>query len=162
MDKKFISFLLTTVNRTEVDQQQATTPLIDETENPSTAGPSSSSVGAAEDTMTVASKELTPLKASQDEFVDARPIDEGIISSIYGFVKKAAVVGCVYFVGYMGWSVAWLIGPVILSVVKDQWRKESDRKRNDAKVIAQTDEKRVILARLNDLPSWVSWNWNSC
>lgn len=106
--------------------------------------------------MTVASKELTPLKASQTEFVDARPIDEGIISSIYSFVKKAAVVGCVYIVGYMGWSVAWLIGPVILSVVKDQWRKESDRKRNDAKVIAQTDEKRVILARLNDLPSWVS------
>lgn len=111
--------------------------------------------------MTVVSKEVSPLKP-QDEFVNAPPIDEGIIASVYGFVKKAAVVGCVYFVGYMGWSVAWLIGPVILSVIRDQWRKESDRKRNDAKIIAQSDEKRVILARLNDLPSWVSFNAAGC
>lgn len=105
--------------------------------------------------MVAASKELDHLKGSGAQFVDARPIDESIISTVYTFLKKAAVVGCVYFVGYMGWSVAWLIGPVMLSVIRDQWRKESDRKRNDAKVIAQTDEKRVVLARLNDLPSWV-------
>lgn len=105
--------------------------------------------------MSVVSKELSPAN-STDEFVNARPIDEGLIATVYSFVKKASVVGAVYFVGYMGWSVAWLIGPVILSVIRDQWRRESDRKRNDAKVIAQTDEKRVILARLNDLPSWVS------
>lgn len=145
--------------RTEGEQQQAATPLLDQPENPSAGASPSSSTATATDlidkNMTVASKELTPLKASQDEFVDARPIEEGIISSIYNFVKKAALVGCVYFVGYMGWSVAWLIGPVILSVVKDQWRKDSERRRNDAKVIAQSDEKRVILARLNELPSWV-------
>lgn len=108
--------------------------------------------------MTVASKELSPEKVEgNEEFIDARPIDEGIISSVYSFAKKAAAVGVVYFVGYMGWSVAWLIGPVILSVIRDQWRKENDRKRNDAKIIATTDERRVILARLNDLPSWVSF-----
>jgi len=106
------------------------------------------------DEMTVASKEVVPAKPT-DEFVDARPIDEGLIARVYSFVKKAAVVGTVYFVGYMGWSVAWLIGPVILSVIREQWRKESDQKRNDAKIIAQSDEKRVILAKLNDLPSWV-------
>uniref|UniRef100_A0A336N0L5 CSON008990 protein n=1 Tax=Culicoides sonorensis TaxID=179676 RepID=A0A336N0L5_CULSO len=108
--------------------------------------------------MTGASKELSPEKSepkNSDTFVDARPIDEGIIASVYSFAKKAATVGIVYLVGYMGWSVAWLIGPVILSVIRDQWRRQSDQKRNDAKAIATTDERRVILARLNDLPSWV-------
>uniref|UniRef100_A0A336MS91 CSON005702 protein n=1 Tax=Culicoides sonorensis TaxID=179676 RepID=A0A336MS91_CULSO len=108
--------------------------------------------------MTGASKELSPEKSEpkkSDTFVDARPIDEGIIASVYSFAKKAATVGIVYLVGYMGWSVAWLIGPVILSVIRDQWRRQSDQKRNDAKAIATTDERRVILARLNDLPSWV-------
>lgn len=66
-------------------------------------------------------------------------------------------LGIVYLVGYMGWSVAWLIGPVILSVIRDQWRRQNDQRRNDAKTIAQADERRVILARLNDLPSWVSY-----
>lgn len=62
----------------------------------------------------------------------------------------------------MGWSVAWLFGPVILSVIRDQWRRQSDQRRNDAKTIAQTDERKVILARLNDLPSWVrSYNFLS-
>lgn len=42
--------------------------------------------------MTGASKELSPEKASET-FVDARPIDEGIIASVYSFVKKAATVG---------------------------------------------------------------------
>lgn len=107
--------------------------------------------------MTGASKELSPEKVSNATFVDARPIDEGIISSVYSFAKKAATVGIVYLVGYMGWSVAWLIGPVILSVIRDQWRKQNDQKRSDAKAIATTDERRVILARLNDLPSWVSF-----
>lgn len=71
---------------------------------------------------------------------------------------KLIKLGIVYLVGYMGWSVAWLIGPVILSVIRDQWRRQSDLRRNDAKTIAQADERRVILARLNDLPSWVRIN----
>lgn len=156
-NKLFVHYVF----RAEGDQQ-TTAPLLEQSQTTSVE-PSSSSVTTGVgsenigDGMTVASKELSPLKSSEAEFINARPIDESIISSVYNFVKKAAVVGCVYFVGYMGWSVAWLIGPVILSVIRDQWRKESDRKRNDAKVIAQSDEKRVVLARLNDLPSWVSF-----
>lgn len=29
---------------------------------------------------------------------------------VYSIAKKIAAVGMIYFVGYMGWSVAWLIG----------------------------------------------------
>ncbi|XP_063707613.1 extended synaptotagmin-2 isoform X3 [Culicoides brevitarsis] len=135
-------------------RQEQTLPSVPEA-GPVVTQPSVDKSDAAKDTMTGASKELSPEKASNDQFVDARPIDEGIIASVYSFAKKAATVGIVYLVGYMGWSVAWLIGPVILSVIRDQWQRKSDQRRNDAKAIATTDERRVILARLNDLPSWV-------
>ncbi|CAG9107919.1 unnamed protein product [Plutella xylostella] len=83
--------------------------------------------------------------------------DDGlsIVSTIYRFFKKVSIVGAVYLVGYMQWSVAWLITPVILSVLRDQWRKESEYRRELAKAAASTSEKDVVLARLSDLPAWV-------
>ncbi|CAG9782940.1 unnamed protein product [Diatraea saccharalis] len=90
----------------------------------------------------------TALPPSSDDEVN-------VLSIIYKIVKKVAVVGAVYLVGYMQWSVAWLIGPVILSVMRDQWRKENEYKRNLAKAAAVSSEKDVVLARLSDLPSWV-------
>ncbi|CAH0722662.1 unnamed protein product, partial [Brenthis ino] len=78
-----------------------------------------------------------------------------VFSVIYRFFKKVAIVGAVYLIGYMQWSVAWLIGPVILSVMRDQWRKESEYRRNLAKTAATSSEKDIILARLDDLPAWV-------
>lgn len=69
-----------------------------------------------------------------------------------------SVVGAVYLVGYLQWSVAWLIGPVILSVLRDQWRKESEYRRNLAKAAAQSSEKDVVLAKLDDLPAWVRYS----
>ncbi|XP_026726125.1 extended synaptotagmin-2-A isoform X3 [Trichoplusia ni] len=78
-----------------------------------------------------------------------------VLAMMYRFFKKVSVVGAVYLVGYMQWSVAWLIGPVILSVLRDQWRKESEYRRNLAKAAAQSSEKDVVLAKLDDLPAWV-------
>lgn len=75
---------------------------------------------------------------------------------MYFFNQQVSVVGVVYLVGYMQWSVAWLITPVILSVLRDQWRKESEYRRNLAKAAALSSEKDVVLAKLDDLPSWVS------
>ncbi|KAJ8969854.1 hypothetical protein NQ317_005148 [Molorchus minor] len=54
----------------------------------------------------------------------------------------------------MQWSVAWFIGPVVLFVIRDQWKKTSDSKRAIAKATAMSSEKDVVLARLNDLPAW--------
>ncbi|XP_030027054.2 extended synaptotagmin-1 isoform X1 [Manduca sexta] len=101
---------------------------------------------ASDNTMVSASK--TALPPSSDETVS-------VLSMIYRFFKKVSIVGVVYLVGYMQWSVAWLIGPVILSVLRDQWRKENEYRRNLAKVAALSSEKDVVLARLNDLPAWV-------
>ncbi|CAK1548474.1 unnamed protein product [Leptosia nina] len=81
--------------------------------------------------------------------------ETNVLSMIYRFFKKVSIVGAVYLVGYMQWSVAWLIGPVILSVMRDQWRKENEYRRNIAKIAAVSSEKDVVLARLDDLPAWV-------
>lgn len=101
----------------------------------------------ASNTMVAPSKVALP-PATSDESAT-------IFSMIYRFFKKVSIVGAVYLVGYMQWSVAWLIGPVILSVVRDQWRRESEYRRNLAKAAALSSEKDVVLARLDDLPAWV-------
>lgn len=69
---------------------------------------------------------------------------------------QAAVVGIVFAAGYFNFSVAWFIGPIILSVIRDQWRVKNERKRTMAKIAALSSEKDLVLARVNDLPSWVS------
>lgn len=78
-----------------------------------------------------------------------------ILSVCYTFVKRISTVMLVYTLGYFGFSSAWLIGPVILSVMREEWRKEKDLKRNVAKAAAMCNEKDVILARVDDLPTWV-------
>ncbi|XP_034486132.1 extended synaptotagmin-2 isoform X2 [Drosophila innubila] len=81
--------------------------------------------------------------------------EDSIFSVIYSVGKKIAIVGSIYLVGYMGWSVAWLIAPVILSVARDQMAKTSAKKRDIAKASALASEKDVILARIDELPAWV-------
>ncbi|XP_055547889.1 extended synaptotagmin-2 isoform X5 [Wyeomyia smithii] len=101
--------------------------------------------------MAGASKEQTPEKAE----IEKAAASDSIGSLLYSFAKKVVTVGIIYFVGYMGWSVAWLITPVILSVARDQWRTKTETRRNVAKASALANEKEVILARLGDLPAWV-------
>ncbi|XP_045760573.1 extended synaptotagmin-1 isoform X3 [Maniola jurtina] len=101
---------------------------------------------ASDNKMTTTSKFALPV--NRDE-------DPGVLSIIYRFFKKVAIVGAVYLVGYMQWSVAWLLGPVVLSVMRDQWRKDSEYRRNLAKSAALSSEKDIVLARLDDLPAWV-------
>ncbi|KAH8311734.1 hypothetical protein KR044_007758, partial [Drosophila immigrans] len=81
--------------------------------------------------------------------------DSSIFTLLYSVSKKVAIVGSIYLVGYMGWSVAWLIAPVILSVARDQLAKTSEKKRDIAKASALASEKDVILARIDELPAWV-------
>lgn len=81
--------------------------------------------------------------------------EDSIFNVLYSVSKKVAIVGSIYLVGYMGWSVAWLIAPVILSVARDQMAKTSEKKRDVAKASALANEKDVILARIDELPAWV-------
>ncbi|XP_055637843.1 extended synaptotagmin-2 isoform X2 [Toxorhynchites rutilus septentrionalis] len=110
--------------------------------------------GAADANMTGASKEQGPeTEDAQQKQLTAS--GDSITALLYSFAKKVVTVGIIYFVGYMGWSVAWLITPVILSVAREQWRTKSETRRNVAKASALASDKEVILARLGDLPAWV-------
>lgn len=104
--------------------------------------------------MTGASKEQNPEKVEAEKAAIQSTGDD-ISSLVYSFAKKVVTVGIIYFVGYMGWSVAWLITPVILSVAREQWRTKNETRRNVAKASALASDKEVILARLGDLPAWV-------
>lgn len=112
------------------------------------------------DGMAALSKEGQPDTSSQP----FKPIqktsksDDGVFTILYSIAKKVSLVGAVYLVGYMNWSVAWLITPIVLAVTREHWRKTNESKREIAKASAIANEKDVILARINDLPAWVCFN----
>ncbi|XP_037945716.1 extended synaptotagmin-2 isoform X2 [Teleopsis dalmanni] len=107
----------------------------------------------SDENMAAASKELATNSDVKDK--PATTSEDGIFSIMYTICKKVAIVGSIYLVGRMGWSVAWLIAPVIFSVARDQFRKTTEHKRNIAKASALANEKDVILARIDELPAWV-------
>ena len=103
--------------------------------------------------------------ASKEESKDAQlakpkqsTSNDSIFTLLYSIAKKVSMVGAIYLVGYMNWSVAWLITPVILAVTREYWNKTNEIKREVAKASATANEKDVILARINDLPAWVISN----
>jgi hypothetical protein len=100
-------------------------------------------------TMTEASKGKT------ESIVQKKIGGTSILNVLYSFAKKIGTVAIVYLIGYFEFSAAWLIGPVILSVIREEWKKENELRRNVAKAAALCNEKEVILARVDDLPSWV-------
>lgn len=81
-----------------------------------------------------------------------------LLHLLANFFKKFGTAGAIYLLGYFELSIAWLAGPVILSVLRDEWKKESQIKRNVAKIVAASNEKDLVLAKLDDLPAWVSFH----
>jgi Ca2+-dependent lipid-binding protein len=87
----------------------------------------------------------------------ARPQTNPIVS----FAKKVGLrtlawVG-VYLLGYFDFSIAWMVTPLLLSVLRDQWKKEKRKKLTAAREAALTNEQAMIEARMDadELPSWV-------
>lgn len=85
--------------------------------------------------------------------------DKSIVAFIVTIVKKVSIVGAIYLVGYMNWSIAWLITPMILIETHNYWHEtngiNSKFIRKIARESALTNEKDVILANIKDFPSWV-------
>ncbi|XP_046754007.1 extended synaptotagmin-2 isoform X2 [Diprion similis] len=81
--------------------------------------------------------------------------DNNIVGLIFSFVKKFVTVGLVWGCGYMNWSIAWFIGPIILSVLRTEWRKESDQRRLTAQATVLAGEQQMIVNKMYELPSWV-------
>ncbi|KRG01713.1 extended synaptotagmin-2 isoform X3 [Drosophila mojavensis] len=122
------------------------------------ATPAATPTAAATPTTEATTTTTATPSAGNDSAAVAKPSssnEDSIFSVIYSVGKKVAIVGSIYLVGYMGWSVAWLIAPVILSVARDQLAKTSAKRRDIAKASALACEKDVILARIDELPAWV-------
>lgn len=83
----------------------------------------------------------------------ARPEDD-TASLGWMFLRRTAAVIGIYAVGYLGLSPAWLLGGIILSVMREKWRRKNKNKLAMARAIALSSEQ-VTLAKLQDLPSWV-------
>ncbi|XP_015602160.1 extended synaptotagmin-2 isoform X2 [Cephus cinctus] len=79
----------------------------------------------------------------------------GVLSLAKSFATKLATVGIIWGWGYMNWSIAWLIGPVILSVWKMEKKRDNELRRITAQAMAMSQEKQIIMNRLDELPSWV-------
>ncbi|KAL3281901.1 hypothetical protein HHI36_005106 [Cryptolaemus montrouzieri] len=94
------------------------------------------------------SKEITDIRKKTTRDFD-------ILGILYAAFKKVATVGCIYLFGYMNWSVGWFVAPVIFLIMRDQWKNAADTKRHIAKTAALSNEKDVVLARLDELPAWV-------
>ena len=84
-------------------------------------------------------------------------VSDGIIKVIKRFVLKSIGWVAIYFIGYYEFSVAWLITPLLLTVLRAQWKSDRDHKLSAAREAALTDEKKMIESRIRveDLPSWV-------
>ena len=71
------------------------------------------------------------------------------------FAAKLATVGIIWGWGYMNFSLAWLIAPVVLSVWRKERKKDHQLKRLMAQATVLCKEKDIIVSRLDELPSWV-------
>jgi len=71
-------------------------------------------------------------------------------------LRTLAWIG-VYLLGYFDFSIAWMITPLLLSVMRDQWKKDKRNKLAAAREAALSNEQAMIEARMNaeELPSWV-------
>ncbi|KAJ8965165.1 hypothetical protein NQ314_004308 [Rhamnusium bicolor] len=74
-----------------------------------------------------------------------------------GTVKPLRVLisGIIYFIGYMNWSITWIIIPVILGIFNDERKKKHLKRRNMIRKAALGKEQDIILANIAELPAWV-------
>ena len=74
---------------------------------------------------------------------------------IVQYFKTAGLLFLVWVVGYFGFSATWVIVGLFFFVVNEQYRKVKEAKKKFAQQAVQ-NERQAILARVDELPSWVS------
>lgn len=91
-----------------------------------------------------------------DDDDDGSP-GESIVQIIQRFCLKSVAWVAIYALGYYNFSIAWMFTPLLLTVLRSQWKKERDSKLSAAREAALTNERAMIESRIRveDLPSWV-------
>ncbi|GFN89711.1 extended synaptotagmin-like protein 2 [Plakobranchus ocellatus] len=80
--------------------------------------------------------------------------DNLMLNVIKKYLKLAGGVSAVWLMGYYGVSVSWIWIVLVPYVWKNRLTKAKKHKTAISQEVAR-DEKAVILARVEDLPSWV-------
>ena len=89
----------------------------------------------------------TKRKAQKDETL--------LLNVIKSYFKYASAAIAVWGFGYTGFSPAWILLGLVIVVWKEKHNKEQ-RRRIEISQQAAKNEQEAILARVEDLPSWVS------
>ncbi|XP_066603635.1 extended synaptotagmin-2 isoform X2 [Prorops nasuta] len=71
------------------------------------------------------------------------------------FIVNFAAASFIWSIGYMNWSIAWLLAPIAFTAWNSEKHKDSMLKTITAQASVLTKEKDLITSRLDDLPSWV-------
>lgn len=82
--------------------------------------------------------------------------DTLLLNVVTEYFKLAGLALVVWFVGYFAFSPSWLLLGLVVYVWKEKHTREKKLKIEINQRTAR-DEKNEILARVEDLPSWVSW-----
>ena len=77
-----------------------------------------------------------------------------LIPLLTKFFKSMGGFLAVWSAGYFGFSTAWVMIGVFVYMANDEYKKVKDAKREYARDAA-VNEKQAILARVEELPSWV-------
>lgn len=75
---------------------------------------------------------------------------------IFAVVKKLSICSFIYWAGYMNWSIAWIVTPILVGETREYLSETFGVRRRIAKESARGNERGAILARVRDLPSWVN------
>lgn len=92
-----------------------------------------------------------PAKPSRTQTQGVQLLSLGLKSA-----KVAAMLLVVWLIGYVGLSVTWVLIALVCYVVGNEYSRNRETKRAYAKQ-AVIDEQKAILARVDELPSWVSF-----
>lgn len=139
------------LSRTSREETTSGLENLNDSYSTTTKEPASSS---SSDAMLTTPKKSSAVKRKSEKQLSQS--NDGIFELLYSVFKKVFIIGGVYLVGYMGWSIAWLITPLILAVTREYFQNAAERRRSVAKAMARTNEKDVITARIKDLPAWVT------
>ncbi|KAL0121270.1 hypothetical protein PUN28_008736 [Cardiocondyla obscurior] len=89
---------------------------------------------------------------------DSKPVNwpyMNVSSLTISFLTKMTAAGIIWGWGYLNFSIAWLIAPIVFSVWKAERKRDNELKTITAQASVLAKEKELIVSRMNELPSWV-------
>ena len=79
-----------------------------------------------------------------------------LMSLMMKYFKTAGFLLSVWTLGYFRFSSSWILLALFFYIGNEEFRKGKDAKRSFSRDAAVRTEQRAILARVDELPAWVS------